>query len=145
MPDYSLKVIDELKQTLGFLGVKRTIDALKKARVSGDPVQLHISFITDLICGSFSTTLEKMKEEKGRQNDTSYAKAFIIHYLRIEFKIDWKEIKELLDRDQSSLFRCGKMIKQLDARLVPHRPYCQKKEFFDQKVKQYKTQLNKQS
>src|SRR5438045_6444056 len=110
MAEYSLKIIEELQQTLGVLGIRRTIDALKRARDTGDPVQLHIGFVSDLVCGHFSTTIEKLKDGNERQ-DMTYARAFIVHYLRMEVKVEWKEIKDLLDRDQSNLHRSGKLIR----------------------------------
>ncbi len=143
MPDYSLKVIEELQATYQLVGMKKTIAALQQARLSGDHVQLHINFVSELICGHFNTTIEKVREGKEKQDIVTYTKGFIVYYLRKEFDINWKELKQMLDTDQTWLFRCGKLIKQLDPRLEPHKPYCIKKDFFDQKIKAYQKQLKK--
>lgn len=141
-PDYSAKLIDELQMNIKMFSIRGVIKDLQNARKNSDPVNMHINFISDLVCDNFNITIEKLKEGSERQ-DMTYARAFIVHYLRIEFKIEWKELKSLLGRDQSNLFRCSRLIKQLNPKLEIHKLYCGKKELFDEKIKIYQKQSKK--
>lgn len=133
----NIKVLTEFTETMKRIGIDKTIMALRNAR-SINEKDPDIAFIIELVCNHFSLEFSVIIEEKGTQDKYTYCRAFIIFYLTRIFKVTWPDMRILFKRDQSNLYRTAKFISDLDCRLQHHKPYCEMKQYFDERIKKYK-------
>lgn len=132
--------LEELQRTLSLMGFKKTIEALKNARQIHEEKEPVVMFVVQMVCNEYAVNFQQITDNKStRPSDAvNYARAFIIHYLRKPFEIGWEDLKTLLKRkDQSSLFKWGRLVTDLKPYLAQDKQHCQKKEVFDQKIKKY--------
>lgn len=136
----SLRAVEEFTQTMKMVGIEKTIAALQNARSVNKDKDLHIAFIIKMVCTHCNVLFDDVVNYTGYGDDMLYPKAFMIFYLDKEFEVSWADLRILFKRDQSSLFKSAKRVKNLDEKLPPHKRWCLAKTDFDLAIKKYKKQ-----
>lgn len=129
-------LLEELQKTVNVRGMDGTIAVLVNGRQNLSPDK-HIRFVLLTVLNQFSITIEQLLNEK--TDASKYAKAFIIYYLRLDFKIEWVQIKELLAlKNQSWLWELMNIVKNLKPKLPSDIQYCEIKKILDRAIREYK-------
>lgn len=133
-------VVTEMLKTTQTIGNQKTIDALKTARNGAMGGQPHIEYVVSIVCTELSVSFEDVKNNvtNSVSDDMLYAKGFIVYYLRRKFETEWVVLKNLLDRDQSTLHKSKKLITDLNSNHSHDKPYCDHKKKLDDILKKYK-------
>ncbi len=130
-------ILEEVNKTLLMIGLESTVRALRYAREN--PSGEHIIKFTILtVCRVLEIEIHQLSE---RTETIRYAKGFIVFYLRNEFEIEWKEIKQALNhRDQSWLWDLLKTIEEMKPNLPVNKKWMEAKQKIDQQIKEFKIQ-----
>lgn len=141
----STVLLEEIHATLKLVGYKQMIAALRAQRQVRELKDPHITFVIMLVCQDYGVDFQQLLESTTHPStQATYARAFIIHYLRTGFEVTWMDLRILFRRrSKFSLYKWGKTVQALKGHLAADREHCAKKMIFDEKVKQYIQQLKK--
>lgn len=139
-------LLDEVTKTLNLIGFKRMIASLKTQRQLREHLDPHITFVILLVCQEYGVEFSALVDSTTTHPEVSviYARAFIVHYLRCDFKITWPDLKILFRRKSKvSIYNWSKTIPQLKPGIGADKEHATRKMILDEKIKQYIKQLKK--
>jgi hypothetical protein len=111
-------IFDELLYTVESIGVEKTIKRLKEARtqklISED---VNIDFILSAVVEVTGITKDRVLHGKDRSDERKGALALFVYFLKKEFNFySYADLKKVLDKDESALYRYYNLIHTLPAK-----------------------------
>jgi hypothetical protein len=123
-------IFDELLYTVESIGVENTIKRLKEARTQKLITEdVNIDFILSAVIEVTGVSKERIIQGKDRTDERKGAIGLFVYFLKKEFNFySYADLRKILDKDESALYRYYKMIHTL-----PTKP----KNDFDTTLREY--------
>jgi hypothetical protein len=111
-------IFDELLYTVESIGVEKTIKRLKEARTQKLITEdVNIDFILSAVIEVTGVTKERILQGKDRSDERKGAIGLFVYFLKKEFNFySYADLKKILDKDESALYRYYNMIHTLPAK-----------------------------
>jgi hypothetical protein len=130
----SAKIFDELLSTVEVLGVDKTINTLKEAKLNIKPTDdFNIEFIITSVSSLVGVPRDRILVGSERNDDRKIAISLCVYFIRKEFNYTFYEMKPIFNKGVSSLCKYYTMIDNL-----PKNP----KLDIDKKITEYVKRMN---
>jgi hypothetical protein len=101
----STQVFDELFAAVDSIGVEKTIKALKDAKTSHFNQDIDFDFILNSVSELTGVDKERILFGNDRSDERKKSVSLLIFYLKNEFHYSFGELKKILKKDESSIYR----------------------------------------
>lgn len=110
-PSISNRIMDELLSAVEVIGIDKTIKTLQEAKTQSLITNnMDIDFIINVVCDITNYRKDKLLAGNERSDDKKIAMSLCVYFLKNCFNYSYADIKKLLNKDESALYRYYQMV-----------------------------------
>ena len=126
--------MDELLSAVEVIGIDKTIKTLQEAKTQSLIANnFDIDFVINVVCDVTNYRKDKLLIGNERNDPKKMAMSLCVYFLKVSFNYSYAEIKKILNKDESALYRYYQMVEER-----PKKP----KDEYDKNLELYFKKIN---